>query len=77
MNKNIKEQLHTLIDQCDDPSLLEEAKILFQISNNTDWWDELSDEDKNLVKESEEQYNKGNVISHKELVRRFEEWRKK
>ena len=65
------------MDKCDNEELLEEAKVLLEISGTGDWWDELSEEDKNLVQESEMQYSKGDFISHQELMQRFEEWKKK
>jgi hypothetical protein len=36
-----------------------------------------SSEKQNLVRESEVQYDKGDFISHDELMQRFEEWKKK
>lgn len=77
MNVSIKQELHQLVDKCDNEMLLEEAKALLESANTSDWWEELSTEDRNLVKESEEQYGKGDFISHKELMQRFEEWKKK
>ena len=77
MNNSIKQELHQLVDKCDNEELLEEAKVLLEISGTGDWWDELSEEDKNLVQESEMQYSKGDFISHQELMQRFEEWKKK
>lgn len=77
MSPDIKYQLHQLIDQCEDTVLLEEAKVLLEAAKESDWWDELSEEDKNLVMESEAQYGKGNFISHEELLQRFEAWKKK
>ena len=77
MNHSIKQELHQLVDKCDNEELLEEAKVLLEISGTGDWWDELSEEDKNLVQESEMQYSKGDFISHQELMQRFEEWKKK
>jgi hypothetical protein len=75
MGDSIKKELHELVDKCDNELLLEEAKALLQ--SDKDWWDELSEEDKNLVMESEKQYGKGNFISHHELMQRFEAWKKK
>ena len=75
MDASIKQELHQLVDKCDNELLLEEAKALLQ--SDKDWWDELSDEDKNLVMESESQYGKGDFISHEELMKRFEAWKKK
>ncbi|MEI9945036.1 MAG: hypothetical protein WDN26_12565 [Chitinophagaceae bacterium] len=50
--------------------MLEEAKVLLQ--SEKDWWDELPEEDKSLVMESETQYGKGDFINHQELMQRFE-----
>lgn len=75
MDNSIKQELHELIDKCDNEMLLEEARELLQV--NKDWWEELSDQDKNLIKESEAQYGKGDFISHQQLMQRFEEWKKK
>ena len=75
MDDSIKQELHQLVDKCDIELLLEDARELLQSDN--DWWDELTETDKGLVMESETQYNKGNFVSHDELMQRFEEWKKK
>ncbi len=75
MDDSIKQELHQLVDKCDNELLLEDARELLQSGN--DWWDELKETDKSLVMESEAQYNKGNFVSHDELMQRFEEWKKK
>ena len=77
MDKSIKKELHELIDKCDNELILEEAKALLESDTVKDWWDELTEEDKNMVKESEVQYGKGNYISHEELMKQFEQWKKK
>ena len=75
--QTIKEQLHQLIDNCDNQILLEEAKQLLLSSSITDWWKDLTSEDKNLLLESEAQYQQGNFISHQQLMQEFDEWKKK
>lgn len=75
MDDSIKQELHQLVDKCDNELLLEDARELLQ--SGKDWWDELTETDKNLIMESEAQYNKGNFVSHDELMQRFEEWKKK
>jgi hypothetical protein len=78
MNSEIKNELHKLIDNCDNELLLSEAKTLLESNKETkDWWDELTDEDKNLVMESEAEYEKGNFVSNNELMQQFEAWKKK
>lgn len=73
----IKQQLHQLVDQCENEELLEEVKSLLETGNKEkDWWDDLTETDKNLLMESEVQYGKGNFINHEELMKRFEEWKK-
>ena len=72
-----KQELHQLIDSCTNALLLEEAKQLLLYSSVKDWWDELTPGDKNLVMESEEQYQQGNFISHQQLMQEFDEWKKK
>ena len=72
-----KQELHQLIDSCDNEILLEEAKNLLLSPAVKDWWDELTTEDKNLVMESEAQYEQGNFISHQQLMQEFAEWKKK
>jgi hypothetical protein len=58
--------------------LLSEAKSLLESEKEVkDWWDELTEEDKNLVMESEAEYEKGNFILHKDLMQQFETWKKK
>lgn len=75
MNDTIKQDLHKLIDKCENELLLEEARELLQ--SKKDWWEELSETDRNLVMDSEKQYEKGEFVNHKELMQRFEEWKKK
>lgn len=69
MTADIKNELHKLIDNCDNELLLSEAKALLESGPEVkDWWDELTEEDKNLVMESEEEYENGNFITHTELM---------
>lgn len=74
---NVKTELHQLIDKCDNEILLAEAKEILLSNSLNDWWKELTPEDKNLVLESEIQYEQGKFISHMELVQQFEEWKGK
>ncbi|HEX5153501.1 MAG TPA: hypothetical protein VFW07_18760 [Parafilimonas sp.] len=76
MNTDIKNELHKLIDNCDNKLLLSEAKALLESGNEIkDWWDELTEEDRNLVMESEVEYEKGNFISHDDLMQQLEKWK--
>lgn len=69
MSDSIKKELHQLVDKCDNELLLEEAKALLE--SEKDGWDQLSEEDKHLIKESETQYGKGDFIDHRKLMESF------
>ena len=72
-----KEKIHQLVDSCQDDFLLEEAKAILETSQDRDWWDDLSTDEKNLLKESELQYERKEFVTHTELLKRYEEWKKK
>lgn len=75
MNKSIRQEVHKLVDNCEDEILMEDVRELLQTGR--DWWKDLSPADQSLVMESEAQYEKGYFIDHQELLSRFEEWKKK
>ena len=78
MKPSIKEDLHLLIDTCNDVSLLEEARSLLQdLEPQKDWWDDLSEEDRSMVRESEAEYKRGNFITFKELMQQLDSKKKK
>ena len=78
MNDDIKIVLHQLIDNCDNELLLQETRTLLQSETGVkDWWDELTEEDKETVLKSDAEYEAGQYISHDELTRQFQEWKKK
>jgi hypothetical protein len=74
---DVKEKLHILVDACSNEVLLEEIKALLESSQAEDWWDDLKPAEQNLLLESEAQYERKEFISHAELMKRFEEWKKK
>jgi hypothetical protein len=78
MHPELKQKLHLLIDNCEDPYLLEEAKaVLESDQSGKDWWNELSEEDKTEFLESEEEHEDGHSKVHSRLMHQFGEWKKK
>lgn len=78
MLTDLKQKLHQLVDSCNDEYLLEEAKaVLESDSSGKDWWDELSEEDKEQFLEGEEEHEKGHSVTHNRLMHQFNEWKKK
>ena len=78
MYPDLKQKLHLLVDNCNDEYLLEEAKAVLESSTTgQDWWDELSDEEKEEFLEGEEEHEKGHSVTHNRLMHQFGEWKKK
>ena len=77
MDAVTKEELHQLIDKCDNVVLLSEVKEILLSNSLVDWRDELTEEDKHLLMESKQQYNQGKFVSNTELMKQLDEWRKK
>ncbi|MDP4149309.1 MAG: hypothetical protein Q8932_08755 [Bacteroidota bacterium] len=71
MKTRIKKELHELIDTCVDKELLKETRDLLQ-SQARDWWDDLSEVDRNLILESEESYKRGEFIRHEDLMHQLD-----
>ena len=72
MQTLVKQELHKLVDNCEDESLLLEAKNLMAPADK-DCWNELSDTDKELLRNSELEYEAGDYITHKELMQQLKE----
>ena len=75
-NDLIKEELHLLVDSCNNEVLLEQAKAILQSDTTKDWWDELVDDDKEDIAASERQYDAGEFISHAQLMQQLEPWKR-
>ncbi len=72
MDSLLKQQLHQLVDDCDNELLLEEAKTILKDNSVKDWWDELTEEEQGSVLRSEQQYKKGEFTTHAQLMQEFE-----
>jgi|GEM_PF-805588 len=78
MSYLIKQKLHQLIDLCDNESQLEDIRSILQDRDlSYDWWDELSEQEQNQVREAEEQYERGEYISFSELMSQLDSKKKK
>lgn len=60
-----------------DPHLIEVFKNLLKYRKKkvqTDWWDEISDEEKAEINEGIYQADKGELISHNEMKKSYSKW---
>ena len=77
MSDILKYQLHKLVDTCESDFLLQEVKTILESSSIEDWWSTLTEKDKLLVMESENEYKKGQFITHTQLKEQLQQWKKK
>ena len=75
----LKSQLHRLIDQLNDPVILdqyyEEIKRIVNLSKSG-LWDSLNEDQKQEVLLSfEESENDDNLVDHETVMRKYNQWR--
>ena len=80
LQESLKQNIHTLIESCEDENLLEGVyKILnaIQKPDEPDWWNDLTETDKQKLEESIVQYQNGNFKSHDDVMKKANKWLKK
>ena len=72
----IKQNLHTLIDNVEDENKLEEIMELVDnvVNENTISWDSLSKEERDSIERGLEDIEKGNTISYEEFRKKHAKW---
>jgi predicted transcriptional regulator len=68
----IKNYLHKLIVETDDESILSKVQAYFTTlkSKNIDWWDTISDQEKDAINMGLQQLKNGERIPHEEVKRK-------
>lgn len=77
MDTLLKQEIHQLIDNCDDDIILNEAKAIFVFEKNTDWWDELTSEQKEEVAQLVNEPDDVNVVGQEDYLNMTARWRMK
>jgi predicted transcriptional regulator len=57
-----------------DDSTIEKIKMLKESQSGTDWWVEISDEEKASIEKGLEDINTGRVIPHSEVRKKYAKW---
>jgi predicted transcriptional regulator len=66
----IKTDLHSMIDQINDVRLLQAIRVLLLCkSGKTDWFDDLSKEEKELLEQGIKESDNGKVFSQNEILK--------
>ncbi len=77
--KVLREEIHELVDSKDDEALLQKVLHLLEgpSEDETEWWDEMTDEQRQQQEEADEDIRLGrNLISHEEAMKRASSWLK-
>ena len=69
----LKTDLHHMIDKINDVQILNAVKVLLtrRSKQTRDWWDTLTETAKDELEESMAQADRGEVISHKEAMKKI------
>jgi predicted transcriptional regulator len=67
--ERLRKSLHDLIDQIEDAELLAAVYKIVAAKQEGDRWDNLDVEEKNAIKEGLEDLEKGNLLSHDEVMK--------
>lgn len=76
-NLNIeKEKLEIIrwVTSLKDDSAIEQLNVLRKNPKKLDWWNEISDEEKNAIDKGLEDIKAGRVKPHKEARKLYEKW---
>jgi predicted transcriptional regulator len=78
-NMNVTElrsDLHNMIDNITDSNILNAVKTLLagKIATQADWWNVISDEERAEIEQGLSEAEKGEVITHEEVMAKYKKW---
>ena len=65
-----KLELIKMLAETDDQSIIESVKKIFS-SNKKDFWEELSQEQKFEIEESEREYERGEYVNFEDVMKKY------
>lgn len=66
--ETLKQEIYNFINLIDDVEILTKVKGFFSEQSKTDWWDELTDQQKEMIRIGTEQADRGEVIPHEVVL---------
>ncbi|MBS1579717.1 MAG: hypothetical protein JST29_08770 [Bacteroidetes bacterium] len=75
MEVSLKQELHNLIDSCNEETALLEAKEV--LSKNIDWWNDLTPAQQNDIEKLLNEPDDLNTISHNDFLTLTQKWHTK
>ena len=72
----LKKQVKKFVDTASEKEL-KMIYTLFEVNKQEDWWGDISKEQRKAIKEAIEEADKGQVISHSVMVKKYSKWLRK
>lgn len=71
----LRKQIKLFVEKADERDL----RIIYNLfeMKNEDWWNEISQQHKSAIKEAITEANKGEVLQHTQMVKKYRKWLKK
>ena len=70
-----KLELMNLLLHTQKESVLEKIKYIFRQEASQDWWEELSKEEHQDIEQGLNEFENGQVKSHRDVMKLFDEWK--
>ena len=64
------------LTEVEEPSVISQF-IALKNRQQPDWWHEISDDEKSEIEEGLAQADRGDVLSHEEVMAKYQKWRSK
>jgi hypothetical protein len=66
--ETLKQEIYNYLNLTDDVEILTKVKGFFSEQSKTDWWDDLSYEQKEMIRIGSEQADNGQMIPHEVVL---------
>jgi predicted transcriptional regulator len=72
----LRTDLHNMIDKITESEVLNAVKTLLKgkTARQDDWWNTISDEERAEIEEGVSEADRGEVISHEEVMEKYSKW---
>jgi len=72
----LKREISALIESISDIEVLQALITLLshKVSKESDWWNTISEEERNEIKQGLEEALNGEVIPHDEMLKKYRKW---
>ncbi len=72
----LRVDLHNMIDKINDSDILSAVKTLLsdKAVSQSDWWGTISEEGRADIEQGSAEADRGEVISHEEVMSKYKKW---